>query len=93
MVYDSLSILFQLAIHPPVFLVRDEQDDDVSLVKAEQCIVAAGSVGKDGAHTRPLHDVVEACGDGHRPGEAAVLTACVVWADRSRPVREGHQHG
>lgn len=30
-------------------------------------------MGEDGAHARPLHDIVEARGDGHGPGEAAVV--------------------
>lgn len=70
----SLSILLQLAVHPAVPLVGDEQHDDVALVEAEQRVVVAGRVREDGAHARPLHDVVEARGDGHGPGEAAVVT-------------------
>lgn len=69
----SLSILLQLAVHPAVPLVGDEQRNDVALVEAEQRVVVAGGVGEDGAHARPLHDVVEARGDGHGPGEAAVV--------------------
>lgn len=74
----SLSVLLQLAVHPPVSLVGDEQHDDVALVEAEQRVVVAGGVGEDGAHARPLHDVVEARGDRHGPGEAAVVAVCEV---------------
>lgn len=48
---DSLSVLLQFPVQPPVSLIGDEQEDDVSLVKAEQCAVIAGSVREDGAHT------------------------------------------
>lgn len=75
----SLSILLQLAVHPPVSLVGDEQHDDIALVEAEQRVVVAGSVGEDGAHTRPLHYIVEARGDRHGPGEAAVVAVREVW--------------
>lgn len=74
----SLSILLQLAVHPPVSLVGDEQHDDVALVKAQQRAVVAGGVGEDGAHARPLHDIVEARSDRHGSGEAAVVTVCEV---------------
>lgn len=74
----SLSILLQLAVHPAVSLVGDEQHDDVALVEAEQRAVVAGVVGEDGAHAWPLHDVVEACGDRHRPGKVAVIAVCEV---------------
>lgn len=77
----SLSILLQLAVHPPVSLVGDEQHDDVALVEAEQRVVVAGGVGEDGAHARPLHDIVEARGDRHGPGEAAVVTVGEVWEE------------
>lgn len=75
----SLSILLQLAVHPPVPLVGDEQHDDVALVEAEQRVVVSGGVGEDGAHAQPLHDIVEARGDRHGPGQAAVVTVCEVW--------------
>lgn len=75
--FDSPSILLQFAVHPPVSLVGDEQDDDVSLVKAEQCAVVAGSVREDGAHTWLLHHI-EACGDRHRPGKIVLLAVPVV---------------
>lgn len=74
----SLSILLQLAVHPPVSLVGDEQHDDVALVEAEQRAVVAGGVGEDGAHAQPLDDVVEARGDRHGSGEAVVVTVCDV---------------
>lgn len=83
--FDSLSILLQFTVHPPVSLVWDEQDDDVSLVKAEQCAVVASGVGEDGAHTWPLHYVVEACGDRHRPGKTVLLAVPVV-CERGRKV-------
>ncbi|KAA8585031.1 hypothetical protein FQN60_003725 [Etheostoma spectabile] len=67
-----------LAVHPPISLVRDEQGDDVSLVKAEQCAAIAGSVGEDGAHSRPLHYIVEASGNRHRPGKIVLLAVPVV---------------
>lgn len=76
----SLSVLLQLAVHPAVSLIGDEQHDDVALVEAEQRVVVAGRVGEDGAHARPLHHVVEARGDGHGPGEAAVVAVREVWA-------------
>lgn len=76
--HHSLSILLQLAVHPPVSLVGDEQHDDVALVEAEQRVVVAGRVGEDGAHAGPLHDIVEARGNRHGPGEAAVVTVCDV---------------
>lgn len=82
--FDSLSILLQLAVHPPVSFVRDEQDYDVSLVKAEQCAVIASSVGEDGAHTWPLHYIVEACGYRHRPGKTVLITVSVVWEGRKK---------
>lgn len=77
--FNSLSILLQFAVHPPVSLIGDEQDDDVSLVKAQQRAVVAGSVGEDGAHTWPLHYIVEACGNRHRPGKIVLLAVSVVW--------------
>lgn len=76
---DSLSVFLQFPVHPPVSLIGDEQEDDVSLVKAEQCAVIAGSVREDGAHTWPLNYVVEACGDRNRPGKIVLLAVPVVW--------------
>jgi len=74
----SLCTLLQLAVHPAVSLVGDEQGDDVSLFEAEQRVVVAGIVGEDGAHPRPLHDIVEAGGDGHAPRQIVLLAAPVV---------------
>lgn len=73
-----LPVLLQFAVHPPVSLIGNEQDNDVSLLKAEQCAVAGGSVRKDGAHAWPLDYVVEACGDRNGPGEMAFLTVSTV---------------
>lgn len=84
MLMDSLSALLQLAVHPAVSLLGNEQDDDVSLVEAEQCVVVAGGVREDGAHTWPLHHVVEARGDRHGPGQAAVLAVFVVWEEKKK---------
>lgn len=77
--FHSLSVLLQFTVHPPVPLLGDEQDDDVALVEAEQCAVVAGSVGEDGAHARPLHDIVEARRDRHGPGETFLLTVPMSW--------------
>lgn len=78
----SLSVLLHFTIHPAVFLLGDEQDDDVSLVEAEQCVVVAGGVGEDGAHAGLLRHVVEAGGHRHGPGEAVVLTVIVGWKEQ-----------
>lgn len=80
----SLPVLLQLSVHPAVPLVGDEQHDDVSLVEAEQRVVVAGRVGEDGAHARPLHDVVEARGHRHRPGQVVVLAVHEVWEEGGR---------
>lgn len=74
---DSLSVLFHFTVHPPVPLIGNEQDDDVSLVEAEQCVVVVSRVGEDGANAWLLHHVVEACGDGHGPGKAALVTITI----------------
>lgn len=88
--FDSLSAILQLAVHPAVPLLGDEQRDDVSLLEADQCAVVAGSVGEDCAHSRPLHHIVEARGDGHAPGQVVVLAAPVVWErEEGRKVRRG----
>lgn len=85
---NSLSVLLQLAVHPPVSLIRDEQDDDVSLVKAEQYAVVVGSVGEDGAHAWPLHHIVEARRDRHGPGETALLTVPMIWKGEREKVKD-----
>lgn len=82
--FDSLSILLQFTVHPSVSLIRDEQDYNVFIVKAEQCAVVACSVGEDGAHTWPLYYVVEACGYRHRPGKTVLLTVSVVCEEGER---------
>lgn len=79
MCFYSLSILLHFAVHPPVLLFGDEQDYDVSFVEAEQRAVVAGGVGEDGAHARLFHNVVEACGYRHRPGEIVLLKALMIW--------------
>lgn len=75
----SLSVLLHFAVHPPVLLFGDEQDDDVAFVEAEQRAVVAGGVGEDGAHARLLHDVVEARGYRHGPGEVVLLGSLMIW--------------
>ena len=55
----------QFSVEPSVPLVRYEQGDDVSLVKAEQRRVGPRGVGEDGADPGSLHNVVESCGHRH----------------------------
>ena len=38
----------QLPVQPAVLLFLDEQADDVTVVEAEECVVVARRVGKDG---------------------------------------------
>lgn len=76
--FDPPSSLFQLTIHPPISLIRDEQDNDVSLVKAEQCAVVVSSVRKYGAHAWLLPHIVETRRNRHRPAEIALLAVPVV---------------
>lgn len=40
-VENLLLCLLQLSIQPAVLLLLDEQTDDVSMVKAEKCVVVA----------------------------------------------------
>lgn len=89
--FNSLSVFFHFAVHPAVPLVRDEQDYNVSLVKAEQGAVVASSVGEDGTHAWPLHYIVQACGYRHRPGKIVVLTVSVVWEEEEEEERSDSQ--
>lgn len=53
---NLLLVLFQLSVQPAVPLFLDEQDDDVTVFKAQECGVAARRVGEDGPDTRlPAH--------------------------------------
>lgn len=79
---DSLSVLLHFTVHPPVPLIWDEQDDDISLIEAKQCVVVASRVGEDGTNAWLLHHVVEACGDGHGPGKATLVTVTVNWRNK-----------
>lgn len=46
-----------LPVEPAVFLLGDEQRDDVSLGEAEQGLVAARGVWEDGFHLLLFHHV------------------------------------
>lgn len=48
MVRNLLLGCLQLSVHPAVLLFLNEQSDDVAVVKAEECGIVAGHVGKDG---------------------------------------------
>lgn len=41
----------QLSVQPAVSLFMDDQRDDVAIVKAEESVVVARRVGKDGPHS------------------------------------------
>lgn len=46
--HNLLLCLLQLSVQPAVLLLLDEQGDDVAFVEAEECVVVARRVGKDG---------------------------------------------
>lgn len=66
---NILLVLFQLSIQPAVLLFLDEQNDDVTVFKAQECGVVARCVGEDGPDTG-LSAQVETrrvgCGAGQR---------------------------
>lgn len=48
---NLLLVLLQLSVQPAVPLFLDEQDDDVTIFKAQECRVVARRVGEDGPDT------------------------------------------
>lgn len=69
----SLFVLLQFSIQPAIFLFRDQQCDDVTLLEAQQRVVVSRFVGEYGAHFRSFVDVIEASGHRHRPGQSIVF--------------------
>lgn len=70
--------LLQLSVQPAVLLFLDEQGDDVAVVEAEECLVVARRVGKDGPNSGlPAH--VQTGRLGCRPGQADLPKAALVW--------------
>lgn len=59
--------LLQFSIKPAVSLIRDEQDDEVTLIKAQQGIVIVRFVGEDSPHAWPSAHIVQPCSHRNRP--------------------------
>lgn len=68
----------QLSVQPAVLLLLDEQGDDVTFVEAEECLVVARRVRKDG-HNSGLLGHVENGRLGRRPGQTDIYRTALVW--------------
>lgn len=75
--YGALLFGFlQFTIKPAISLFRDEQDDEVTLIKAQQGVVISRFVGEDSPDTWPPAYIVQAC--SHRNGPDHLTTIITI---------------
>lgn len=76
--------LLQFSIKPTVSLIRDEQDDEVTLLKAQQGVVIARFVGEDSLDAWPPAHIVKPCSHRNGPDHLSpiVIIICQLSGDK-----------
>lgn len=76
--------LLQFSVKPAVSLIRDKQDDEVTLIEAQQGVVTARFVGEDSPDAWPLAHIVQP--GSHRNGPdhltAVITIICKLSVDK-----------
>lgn len=80
---NLLLVLLQLSVQPAVPLFLDEQDDDVTVFKAQECGVVARCVGEDGPDTG-LSAQVETGRVGRGAGQSALTETALICKHQRR---------